>query len=243
MFIYYPSVLEKFDYKINMGKLYTISKPVVGVFGTSKQQGKFTLQLLLRAYMSELGYKIGQLGSEPQSLLFGFDYVFPFGYESNITMGYDVMIPILNYYMHLIDMKDVDLIIVGSQAGTAPQSFENIMYFNDHQIDFLCGTLPDAVILSINYHDSIEYIQRTIYLIESLVDCKVIALCIFPLGYENEWDLMMDNKKAIDIDSLSAFKNNVSKKVRRPVFILGEENTIENIILEIQAFFSETKWE
>ena len=42
--VYWPQItLDQVPH--NLGKLYNISKPVVGVFGTSSQQGKFTLHL------------------------------------------------------------------------------------------------------------------------------------------------------------------------------------------------------
>ena len=56
-------------------------KPIVGVFGTSAQQGKFTAQLALRRELQKIGYKVGQLGTEHQAALFGFDFTFPNGYD------------------------------------------------------------------------------------------------------------------------------------------------------------------
>lgn len=34
----------------------------------------------------ELGYSVGQLGTEPTSLLFGFDSIFPCGYNGHIKL-------------------------------------------------------------------------------------------------------------------------------------------------------------
>lgn len=65
---------------IPYGKLYRQTKHVLAVFGTSSKQGKFTLQLLLREKLMKKGYLVGQLGTEPSSLLFGMDECFHFGY-------------------------------------------------------------------------------------------------------------------------------------------------------------------
>ena len=46
--VYCPRVSKLSVPPNRMGKLYRISKPVFGFFGTSSQQGKFTLQLELR---------------------------------------------------------------------------------------------------------------------------------------------------------------------------------------------------
>ena len=70
----FDDLQEKYDYKYlfcpavrrtqlpvdRFGKLYRISKPVLGVYGTSSAQGKFTLQLELRRKFQENGYKIGR---------------------------------------------------------------------------------------------------------------------------------------------------------------------------------------
>lgn len=68
---------------IPFGKLYRNPKPVLGVFGTSSRQGKFTLQLILRKHFTELGYVIGQIGTEPTAALFEMDADFHFGYNTN----------------------------------------------------------------------------------------------------------------------------------------------------------------
>ncbi|GHU76486.1 hypothetical protein FACS189461_4090 [Spirochaetia bacterium] len=94
--LYYPE-LSVDNIPEKMGKMYTIKTPVLGVFGTSKQQGKFTLQLQLRERFLRDRYKIGQLGSEPESLLFGMDYVYPFGYRGIADSSSLRTIEYLNY--------------------------------------------------------------------------------------------------------------------------------------------------
>jgi hypothetical protein len=79
---YYPSITAQDVPQNSFGKLYKIGRPVVGIFGTSSKQGKFSLQLGLKKELEAQGYKVGTLGTEPHSLLFGFDSVFPMGYNS-----------------------------------------------------------------------------------------------------------------------------------------------------------------
>lgn len=119
--------IYEFDYTANFDKLFQIGRPVVGFFGTSARQGKFTWQLALRSKLIDAGYTVGQLGSEPTSLLFNFDYCIPFGYESYIPYKGQNFISYVNYLMHLIELqKDPDLIIVGSQSGTIPLLYNNL---------------------------------------------------------------------------------------------------------------------
>jgi hypothetical protein len=60
--------------------------PVLGVFGTSASQGKFTLQLALRRRLLQLGYEISQVGTEHHAALFGMDLAFPMGHGSTVEM-------------------------------------------------------------------------------------------------------------------------------------------------------------
>ena len=60
--------------------------PVLGVFGTSPSQGKFTLQLRLREHLAALGLTVGQVGTEHQSLLFGMDDGFPLGHVNAVHL-------------------------------------------------------------------------------------------------------------------------------------------------------------
>lgn len=164
----------------NYGKMYLCNTPVLGIFGTSSRQGKFTLQLQLRKLFLNRGYRIGQLGTEPSSLLFGFDCVFPMGYESSVLTQSNDNISILNRFIHICETQNPDLIIVGSQSGTCPYNIYNLELFTLPQIEFILGTQPDVVVLCVNVNDDINYIKRTIKTIEGIADCNVIAISLFP---------------------------------------------------------------
>ena len=233
----FPTIERDYDFSVDMGKLYTVNTPVVGVFGTSKQQGKFSVQLLLRRELKNQDYFVGQLGSEPQSILFGFDYMLPFGYEGFDDLYHRQTVPMLNRFMFELDKKEADIIIVGSQAGTIPNSFENIMYLTDKQLDFIFGTLPDCVVLCINYHDDLDYIGRTIKAIEALADCSVLSLCLFPLGYITDWDLMMDKKTHIDKEALDSKCRELAKLFEIPVFPIASDSFAKNVVKCIVDYF------
>ena len=85
-------------------------KPVVGVFGTSPQQGKFTTQLALRHELGGMGYKVGQLGTEHQAALFGFDYTFPNGYDGHLSIRIPMDWHVALLQPHLWGMARTDLI-------------------------------------------------------------------------------------------------------------------------------------
>jgi uncharacterized NAD-dependent epimerase/dehydratase family protein len=153
----FERITQAFDWRETSGK------PVIGVFGTSGQQGKFTAQLALRQELQQRGYRIGQLGTEHQSTLFGFDFTFPNGYDAvqNIRIPLDWHVPLLQSAMVGIEREDPHLIIVGGQSGLVPYSYaEKSQQYTLASLMLLMGTLPDAYILVVNSADEPEFIQE-----------------------------------------------------------------------------------
>lgn len=73
-----PNINVKGVYTIPFGKLYRISKPIIGVWGTSSNQGKFTLQLYLRKRFMQDNYVVGQIGTDSLFIWNGFLFSFWF---------------------------------------------------------------------------------------------------------------------------------------------------------------------
>ncbi len=213
----YCSTTHKYDdWENKRGKLYSYSTPIVGILGTSSRQGKFTLQMQLRNYFLDKGYKVGQFGTEPSSMLFGFDDEYPLGYMTDMCMNSEENIIKINSIMHEIDVRNNDLIIAGSQSNTVGVSFDNVVELPLYQQDFLLGTLPDACVLCINKLDEIEYINRTIKFIESICDTKIVALYTSPVedvGYIGKYGNMnqMEKNTITDIDIPIIECNQISK--------------------------------
>ncbi|MEW6654743.1 MAG: S8 family serine peptidase [Bacteroidota bacterium] len=135
--------------------------PILGVFGTSSQQGKFTLQLALRYELQKRGYKIAQIGTEHQSGCFGINFTFPNGYgaTSSIPIPMDFHLPILRKVISTLDNGDRDLILVGGQSGLLnPDPY---YYNNIYSELFYIGVLPDVSILLTNRFDEKELIEQT----------------------------------------------------------------------------------
>lgn len=235
---FWPSIKNSKRIINKFGKMYNIKAPVLGVLGTSHQQGKFTLQLALRQLFIKNGYNICQLGTEPHALLFGMNFVFPFGYGSFFSLSDKESIEILNYYMHEMDAKNPDIIVTGSQAGTIPMRFNNMVQYRTEQLAFLMGTKPDGVILCVNYHDNMKDIKRSIKGIEALADCKVIAISVFPVGYQTDWDIMCDRKTSIDSEKLKSFCASLSGLIEVPSYVLGEPENDKRIFETCIDYFA-----
>ena len=225
--------------KNKLGKLYTLCTPVLGIFGTSSMQGKFTLQLMLRKIFKQNNYNIGQLGTEPSSLLFGMDAVYPFGYNSTVKLKEYEAIETLNSIMHRIDQKNYDIILAGSQSGTIPVCFNNIAYLNISQLVFLLGINPDAVILCVNTYDSIEYIQRTINVIENLVNCPVISLAVSVMGFPSDIYIANQKKVPLEREHLVKFSHSLEQQLNKKTYIIGDFEQTRQLYFECINFFSD----
>ena len=173
--------------KGRFGKLHYIRAPVLGVFGTSSQQGKFTLQVFLRQYYQSLGYVVRQIGTEPTAPLFDMEQTFPMGYNADLSITSAEMATLVNDMLHSLDTEDTDLIIVGGQSATVPYDYANLSLYTVPQLAFLMATCPDCVVLCTNPYDDLQYVARTISVIEGLVDSSVSAIAMFPLGFKSAW--------------------------------------------------------
>ena len=224
------------NYKpIPFGKLYRISKPILAIFGTDSQQGKFSLQLALRKKFLSRGYRVGQLGTEPASFLFEMDECIHFGYDSDLKPTGFEFVSLVNSLLNNISNQEVDIIITGCQSSTLLTNESNLAYYPIQQINFLLGTLPDAVVLVVNPDDQEKTIDKTISFIESCVETKVIAIVVFPLGKT------LSNKNLIKTHisntSYSELKKSMQDRYGINVFILDDENEIEQLTGLIEDYF------
>jgi hypothetical protein len=244
--IYSPNILPEYIPPLNYGKLYMIGKPVIAVFGTSSRQGKFSLQIALRKEFILRGYTVGQLGTEPQSHLFGFDESFPCGFGTELNLDEQTAIGYINYLLHKVEMKNPDIIIVGGQSGLVPYAMYNIGNNSPYQRELLLASNPDAMVLCVNFFDDIDYIQRTIKYAESLTENKVIALSIFPFDRAFSWSSVSSNLKPVEPELLEQQIRFFEKEIGIKVFsqsqakqlceeiinhLSQEEKSVENYLL------------
>ena len=226
--IFYPIINKKSLPPNRFGMLYRISRPVIGVFGTSSRQGKFTLQLKLRELFLERGYSVGQIGTEPSALL----------YDASVHIaGFDT-IRYLNHIINVLCEKDNDIILLGSQSGTVPFDTGNLVQYNIPQYEFLLGSQPDIVILCINPFDDFDYIVRTIKFIESSVDCKVLSLVVFPMTIKDDYFVTFGGKKTLSADNFINIKEKLSQLLKISVYNLGDSNQLNELLDEIINYLS-----
>ncbi|MCI9414479.1 MAG: DUF1611 domain-containing protein [Clostridiales bacterium] len=219
------------------GKLYKTNKPVLAVIGTNSQQGKFSLQLELRKNFLRRGYIVGQIGTEATSPLFGFDEVFPCGYNGQVSLDLPQTIAAVNGMIWNITQKDVDIIIAGAQSGfIAYNDYNAMMYPIYHQLYFT-ALQPDAVILCINPFDDVSFVRRTIYAAEGLSCGKVIGIVCFPFDVMSNWQGNFGKKMRIsklrEEELKRMYKNDLNKKV----YMLDREDDTNKLVLDCINFF------
>lgn len=135
-------------------------------------------------------------------------------------------------------MQNKDIILVGSQSGTVSYDIGNLAQYPTLQYPFLIGTHPDAVILCINPFDEIEYIHRTIRFIISSVNCKVIALVVFPMDIREDWSGIYGRKEKLSDENYQKLKRSLYSHLHIPVFRLGDEADMKQLFQKTLSFFS-----
>lgn len=218
-------------------------KPVLGIFGTGSQQGKFTIQLMLRKALQERGYKVGQLGTEHQSFLFGFDFTFPNGYSGsrNVHIPMDQHIALLQSVMVGIEEMEPDIIVVGGQSGIVPYSYVvKSHFYTIPSLLLLLGTVPDAYVLVIDSTDELEYIAETIRVIEGLGKGKVIFLAVTHRRkvYTDRFGKVFANYEMIGEGEMEGLVDKVENIFHLPTSEFMSEEGRDKMTREIEAFFS-----
>lgn len=236
--VYYPKIARENIPVNRFGKLHSIGKPILMIMGTSTKQGKFTLQLNLRDRFIKAGYKIGQLGTEPSSLLFGMDEVFAMGYGTDISLHSTEVISIINQQLRNIEIKEPDIILVGAQSHSLQLNMGNTAFYPIMNYELLLASDPDAIILCINFDDSIEYIRRCITFLESFVETTVIALVIFPIKKQRDWRILATDTEHVSKNEMTCYIKYLKQYFDMSIFELDDTEQIGQLFNECVDFFS-----
>lgn len=181
LLLYYPKI-DKSDFPNEWyGKMYLPSCPSIGVFGTSSKQGKFSLLLKLMSEFKRLGYNTGTLGTEPTSLLYGMDAMYPCGYNSHNELKEHESIATINNLLYKIELSKPDVVLFSSQSNTISPESRCLRNIPTYQQSFLYAIRPDVCILCVHSYDDIEYVKNTIKYIESIGNSFVLGIVISPV--------------------------------------------------------------
>lgn len=152
--------------------------PVLGIFGTSSKQGKFTLQMLIRQTMDRVGIRYAFVGTEHQSEFMDADICFPYGYaaDKNIVIGMENVINVLSRMIYYVEQcKSPETFLIGGQSWLIPYDIENQTAI--YNLVYLEATRPDYAVVVVNPEvDHEQYIQDTINCLIAVYKVRVLAL-------------------------------------------------------------------
>ncbi|MCI8963287.1 MAG: DUF1611 domain-containing protein [Eubacterium sp.] len=207
----------------NYGKLYQNKTPILTVVGTGKKQGKFTLELQIMTLLRAHGIEVGALGTEPNSIFFGMDAMLPIGYGAKINdCTGQYLLEACNEQIHRIDVKEYQIIVSAAQSGFLPHYKLNSNHINIGQFAFLEGIQPDGLVLAINYRDTLEYIKKSIRLLETYTDAKVFLIGMHLFDAEFDYVIHSSKKKLKD-EQIEEKRLEIWDELRLPLIVIGEE--------------------
>ncbi|WP_298733933.1 S8 family serine peptidase [uncultured Chitinophaga sp.] len=174
--------LEHFQY------MPQVSAPVLSLIGTGSKQGKITAQLRIRQILKRAGYDVSHVSTEPQGVLLGSSFIFPYGYKGNVEAKLTSWNRLLDTAMKCVQYyNQPDIILTGIQGGILPR----VTYVNEAaggsvltSMHYLMGVRPDAVICAINPADPSDLIRQTIQTVYNF--CKVPTLMCVMTPWEKQ---------------------------------------------------------
>ena len=90
---------------------------------------------------------------------------------------------------------------------------------------------------SVSYDEPV-YIKRTIQYIESCVEGKVVALVLYPMGYDEQ--LGKSRRVRLSDTDLMNIAMRYREQFNVSTYILGNEDDMENLYSHIVSFFAST---
>lgn len=219
------------------GKLYKPNIPIIAICGTNSKQGKFSLQLYIRNKLLDLGYSVGQIGTEASSLLFDMDEVFPCGYNGQVYLTPQQTSSIINKMIWDISQKGVDIILAGCQSGLLGFNDRNIdMIPFNHQI-FFQSLQTDAIILCVNEYDSLSFVKRVINYAEGVSGAKVLGVVCFPYSPKKNWMGAYGTQERISVTREKELKEAYLGNLGKRVFMLDKNIELAQLVDECLEFF------
>ena len=217
------------------GSYHRISNPVMAIVGTSPQQGKYNLQLSLRRRFLYDKYNIGQISTEPSGHLFGMEICFSNGYDNQYECSNFQEILYLNEAAFQLCKKE--LIIIGTQSQMIPMQYGNLGFLTYHQQNTLIALEPDCTVLCVNYDDDKEYVHRTIQVLLNYYMTKVIAIVIYPLYRQREWNVSSPLTKRVTIEQVKKIKDDFFYEFNIPTYINGDITEMDRLYHQCIEFF------
>jgi uncharacterized NAD-dependent epimerase/dehydratase family protein len=243
--IHFTSVRKKVVDEIkNFRHLPKIQTSVLACVGTGSKQGKFTSQMRIKEILSAQGYNVSQLSTEPQGVVVGSAFTFPFGHNANVEIKFrDWTSNIETILRGIQHYNNPDLIITGIQGGILPRAFNMDTSKAGAiltPIQYLLGVRPDAVICTIHPTDTVELVQQTIQTVRNYCNSTCLFCTMSPVYNElkNINNVLVKTSRLLHKNEMITIMDAFSDKLGLPVFDIMDMKNDEKILRCITNFFS-----
>ena len=225
-----------------------ITCPVLGVFGTSQDQGKVTAQLLIRKELKRRGYATSWLATEHQGELLGADYTFPNGYEGLVSVDIPMEghVTLLQSAMVGIAQSTPDIVLVGSQSGVSlPSLSEKHSLYSLPAIATMFGTAPDAYVLLVNEFDELEHIEDCLAVLRGLGKADTIALAFIARQRQILEGIgrPITKERVLDESQVDAMESRLNDATGLPAVCISFPEGVNRVVNLVEDYFDSNRQE
>src|SRR5690606_23716037 len=181
---------------------------------------------------------------EPQAILMGADFLFPYGHKSTVKLGFEYWADFLRIVVNgIYEFNKPDIIITGGQGGILQKkAIYNVSGGNIlKNLHFCLGVKPDAIICTIDPTDSIEFIQRNLQVLSSFSDAPVIALALTPIYRKiqhNNSNGIILNQRMLNPEEYEEIRTTIQEALNIPVINIMSDDSEDFLLEKIQYTFS-----
>ncbi len=213
----------------SVNSIYDIKTPVVFVLGVAEKVHKFEIQLSLRNYLIESGYKVSQVGSRHYCEMFGFHSFPSFMYSEGITET--KKIKLFNNFIKQIETEEhPDVIIIGIPGGLMPFNKHFSNNFGIFAYEVSQAVFPDVAIFSTLYENyTPEYFEKILLSVRYRLGYDVDIFNLSNNKFDWKKSTFLKNMEYITINSgfIDEKKQNLST-VGKPVYnILNNTDAVQ----------------
>lgn len=224
------------DYKKGLRE---IDVPVITVYGTGNMTNKFEIQLAIRKFFTQKGYKVSQWGTKDYSSLFGFPDL-PEFITGNASLE-DRILYLNHYIYNAVEREKPDIIIIGAPGGIMKYNQYIFNNFGEHAFIIANAVRADIAVLSLyfnyyklDYFDMMNNYCR--YGLNSDVQYFNISNCKTTFNNEKkELNYLTMNSSFV----MEKIDEEVKQNKDFSVFNVFEENTINLICSDIELKLAE----
>lgn len=209
--------------------LYRIDTPIISVFATGRNCGKFECQLFLDEVLSEQ-YRTTVVSSNYLGVLFGYYTMPDFLYGS---FPFEEKVFRFNLFIHLISKHETpDVLLLGIPEGVAHSEKLEFNHFSEYPLVISAAVPIDMAVLNLYfapYELWDEGLKKIVHYFENRYFIPVGALCLSSVYYELADDIHPIVFEPISDAFLTKFHPDMSS-LSTPVFSMHDRSSAKAVV-------------